>query len=49
MTPSKSIHQKINDDFKENYAYVRVGALLPMHKQHFFFVEGNLLEREKDT
>ena len=30
LTPSKSIPQKSNDDFKEKYSYIRVGTHEPM-------------------
>ena len=30
LTPSKSMAQKSNHDFKEKYPYVRVGTLEPM-------------------
>ena len=41
MTPSKSMPQKSNHDFKEKYPYVQVGKFLSMW--------GSVLEYETDT
>ena len=45
MTPSKSMPQKSNYEFKEKYPYVSVGSLEPML---FFLLLASVLEYENE-